>query len=271
MHIIILDEAKNLSYGCTTTIFQKENLTDQIRFLIPMHYNDIDLAKSIVKLRYIDRANCPHSETLILDDELYKNFMLCYYLPVDSELTKFAGNISVRLAFKHRTKENKIGTFFSGSIDIVIEPLEDYGRFIEEETFELIEEKFERIEEKIEYIDDNKADSLSYEDNKLQLMSNGVKIGQQVEINTDFSACLRFNDAEDAAQYALKKGEPGEIIVVKLDGRWIAHVIEDDKSITPICDSNGEMLEIVFDGDDANGIDPDVEYMIFDGGSSFGL
>jgi len=95
----------------------------------------------------------------------------------------------------------------------------------------------------------------------------------------------KFNSMVDAAKWSVESGQPGDIIVVKLDVGWVPHVVEDDKSLTPICNCDGEMVTITFDGDDADGVadNEDVVYydgnhvgdkeiiQYFDGGSAFGL
>lgn len=86
----------------------------------------------------------------------------------------------------------------------------------------------------------------------------------------------KFDNIVDAATWAKDNGVPGIIIVVKLDGKWVPHIVEDDFSLNPICDCDGEMLTITFDGDDADGIqddeiDEDTVIYYFDGGSASGI
>ena len=69
-----------------------------------------------------------------------------------------------------------------------------------------------------------------------------------------------------------ENGKAGDIVVVKLDEGWVPHVIEDDKSLTPICDCNGEQIIInVADGGDGDGyIDEEDTYQVWDGGGAAG-
>ena len=96
----------------------------------------------------------------------------------------------------------------------------------------------------------------------------------------------KFTSMVAAAQWAVSDGEPGDIVVVKLDIGWVPHVIEDDKSLTPICDSHGEMITLIldgddadtsdvvnpdiYDGDDADGIEDIEKFIIYDGGGASG-
>lgn len=97
MYTIIMNDDKSLSKTVVKTLFQGEKLVDKFRFLIPQSYNSMSLAEFTTTLKYIDPGNVLHSEKLTMSDELYNGSMLCFYLPVDSELTRFAGEINIHL------------------------------------------------------------------------------------------------------------------------------------------------------------------------------
>ena len=80
----------------------------------------------------------------------------------------------------------------------------------------------------------------------------------------------KFTNMVDAAKWAVTEGVPGDIVVIKLDEGWVPHVVEDDKSLSPICDCDGNM--IIIDGDDSDGMDEEEEILnIWDGGSAAGI
>lgn len=81
---------------------------------------------------------------------------------------------------------------------------------------------------------------------------------------------IKFTDMVEAAKWAVDNGEPGDIIVIKLEGKWVPHVIEDDYSLSPICDENGEMVTLILDGDDADKSDI-LNPAIYDGDDADGL
>ena len=100
----------------------------------------------------------------------------------------------------------------------------------------------------------------------LEALMKDVEIGKQ--------QLIKFTDIVEAAKWAVSEGEAGDIIVVKLDDGWVPHIIEDDKSLSPICNEAGDMITINLDGDNADGIedDEDVEIIkIFDGGGASGI
>ena len=92
------------------------------------------------------------------------------------------------------------------------------------------------------------------------------------EVEDGKKELIKFTNMVEAAQWAVESGEPGDIIVIKLDVGWVPHVVEEDKSLSPICNCDGEMLTIFMDCDDADGIDEDVEVIQYlDGGSATGI
>ena len=80
----------------------------------------------------------------------------------------------------------------------------------------------------------------------------------------------KFTNMVDAAKWAVTEGVPGDIVIIKLDEGWVAHVVEDDHSLSPICDCDGNM--IIIDGDDSDGMDEEEEILnIWDGGNAAGI
>lgn len=118
MFTIVMDKNKCLSKKNVTTLYQGEKLVDKIRFLIPMKYGDLDLSKFTVTLKYIDQGNIVHSEKLKLSEEIYNNCMLCYYMPVDTKLTRFAGDILMKLTLDDGGQH----TMYSSETTITIRP-----------------------------------------------------------------------------------------------------------------------------------------------------
>ena len=85
---------------------------------------------------------------------------------------------------------------------------------------------------------------------------------------------VKFNSMVDAAKWAVESGQAGDIVVVKLDIGWVPHIVEDDKSIVPICNCDGEMVVVdIYDGGDADGYTPEEQLLvqIWDGGGAAGL
>lgn len=94
------------------------------------------------------------------------------------------------------------------------------------------------------------------------------------DINSGDKSWIKFDNMVDAAKWAVESGSPGDIIVVHLDEGWVPHVVENDRSLSPICNCDGEMVTVnIFDGGDSDGYDASETPMvrIYDGGSAVGI
>ena len=96
MYTIVMDKYKNLNTTVRTTLFQQESMVDKIQFLVPPKYGDVELKDYTVTLKYVDPNGNFHSEALVLDEEMYKDY-LRYELPVTTKLTQVSGTITLRL------------------------------------------------------------------------------------------------------------------------------------------------------------------------------
>lgn len=101
---------------------------------------------------------------------------------------------------------------------------------------------------------------------RLELLETMVK-----DIQSGNKSWIKFNNMVEAATWAIESGSPGDVIAVHLDEGWVPHIVEDDKSLSPICNCDGEMVTINFDGDDANGYGENEIFQIWDGGSAAGI
>ena len=187
MYTFLLNKDKSLLATERIKIYQREKLVDKVQFILPQSYEEIDLTNKNVSiiLKYVDQEGNAQSEFLVKDDELYKdNYVRCE-LPIDTNITKFAGNITLHLTIIYLDVENQINQVMHSSETILtISPLKDMYVNINDKSLEILDQKIIELQASIEAanilnesIDKNKADDLSYEDNKLQLMSNGKKIG----------------------------------------------------------------------------------------------
>ena len=186
---------KSLNISVKTTIYQREKLVDNFRFLIPPTYGSVDLSDFTVILKYLDQGNEAHSEVLVKEDELYKEH-LSYILPVDTNLTRFAGDITLHLTMsKVDMEEKKQYSLETGEVTITISPLSDYYHFVSDSSLDAVSQKISELDVRLEAMDkiaetydQSKADDLSYEDNTLQLLANGKKIGSPQKLDDEIPA-----------------------------------------------------------------------------------
>ena len=222
MYTFLLNKDKSLLATERIKIYQREKLVDKVQFILPQSYEEIDLTNKNVSiiLKYVDQEGNAQSEFLVKDDELYKdNYVRCE-LPIDTNITKFAGNITLHLTIIYLDVENQINQVMHSSETILtISPLKDMYVNINDKSLEILDQKIIELQASIEAanilnesIDKNKADDLSYEDNTLQLMSNGKKIGtpQTLDQLNEF-AIVNF-DSDDSPDEKPEKNDNNTIL-----------------------------------------------------------
>lgn len=190
-----MNDDKSLTATVVTTLYQREKLADKIQILIPPNYGELDLGEFTATLKYVDQANVPHAEILKKDAELYKEHIR-YVLPVDTELTQYAGDITIRLTFTKTDMEaRKVFVVHTGELVIKISPLKDYYSFVPDESLEFVDQIVSDLQNKISALDKiadiydkTKADNIQIKNGKtLQLLSNHTPIGDEVTVFSEGS------------------------------------------------------------------------------------
>lgn len=185
-----MNDDKSLTATVVTTLYQREKLADKIQILIPPNYGELGLSEFTATLKYVDQANVPHAEILKKDAELYKEHIR-YVLPVDTELTQYAGDITIRLTFTKTDMEaRKVFVVHTGELVIKISPLKDYYSFVPDESLEFVDQIVSDLQNKISALDKiadiydkTKADNIQIKNGKtLQLLSNHIPIGDEVTV-----------------------------------------------------------------------------------------
>lgn len=99
MYTILVNDNHELVATQRERIMQRSKLVDKMHFLVPPNYNDLDMSKTTVCLEYLRPVSREYkSEILTLSEELYKEH-LEYILPIDTDLTKEAGQVELQLTF----------------------------------------------------------------------------------------------------------------------------------------------------------------------------
>ena len=102
---------------------------------------------------------------------------------------------------------------------------------------------------------------------RLELLESLLK-----DVETGAQQFTKFTNMVDAAKWAVESGKAGDIIVIKMDIGWVPHIVEDDKSLSAICNCDGEEIVVnVFDGGDGDGYNVDEVFNIWDGGCASGI
>ena len=194
MYTILITNDNEAISSVRTRIMQRSKLVDELHFLADQTYNDIDMKDYTLLLEYqLPVTKELKSEILTLSDELYKE-KYEYKLPIDTCLTKEPGNVELQLTFSKVEMDadgkviqhvRKISPCFLNIIPITawsaLMP-DDYLAPIDQKILEL-NAVANQLADTQNLINDSKADDLSYEDNTLQLMANGKKIGTSHILN----------------------------------------------------------------------------------------
>ena len=115
----------------------------------------------------------------------------------------------------------------------------------------------------------NQEDQLDDVERRLAILEQALENMESGSPN----AIKKFETIKEAAAWAQENNSVGAIVVIHMNSKWIAHIVEDDYSITPICDCNGQMVEVNFDGGDGDGYNEEeqIEVRIWDGGNAAGV
>ena len=190
---ILMRSDKQLIITKNTKLYQRESVVDKLEFLIPITYDDIDLRDFSVTLEYVNPGNETKIETLVKDEDLYKDTYLRYTMPVNSEFTYFAGEVKMKLVLtKVDPAESTKYVLHTGEISIVIDTWEDYFKYVPASTLSAIDNRLLEIDnemEKLKSISDqlsvDMVDDLALTGTLLQVSSHGVAKGNGVEMITN--------------------------------------------------------------------------------------
>ncbi|MBT9788623.1 hypothetical protein GPK90_04590 [Clostridium sp. MCC344] len=206
MYTFYLTDKKELRATNRCTIHQREKLVDNFQFLIPKTYENIDLTGAKIELQYLNPGNESCRETLTQSEDIEgRDDYMSYILPIDTNFTRFAGDVKLKLAVQKVNIEEKIFYYLESSESIVtIAPMSDYFAFVSDDVINPINEKiaeldarFQALDKLAEAYDTTKADNINLdsETSELYLTANGKAIGDKISINTLGDAIA--DDTED--------------------------------------------------------------------------
>lgn len=116
-----------------------------------------------------------------------------------------------------------------------------------------------------DYVSDQ-SEELQDVERRLELLETVLK-----DIELGKQEMHKFDTIAEAQTWAKENEQTGVIVVIRDGSKWVAHMVEDDYSITPICNGNGEKVEItILDGGDGDGYTIDELVTYWDGGGAAG-
>lgn len=199
MYTFLINADNSLTASVTERIMQRSKLVDNLHFLADTTYSGVDMTDYTVLLEYkLPVSKSYKTEILKKSEELYKN-KLEYKLPFDTNLTSEAGDIEFWLTFSdvEMTTEGetiqRVRKVGPGVVHII--PISNWADVVPDEALSALDQRLiEMIAMNKSMYDqlntnlDGKADNIKYQNNILQLTSNGKEIGNAVEIAGGSSA-----------------------------------------------------------------------------------
>ena len=196
MYTILINDDNTLTTSVRERIMQRSKLVDSLHFLCPPTYKELDMTDFTVTLEYILPVSREYkTEELIKSDELYKD-MLEYKVPFDTDLTKEAGEIEVKLTFS-KVDLDEDGNNIQyvrkiSSTTITIVPIEAWCDIIPDKALDAIDQRIIKTDAQIKALMEasevtrlEKADNivLDGETKELYLTADGEQIGDKVKLS----------------------------------------------------------------------------------------
>lgn len=193
MYTFLINEDNTLTASLIERIMQRSKLVNSLHFLADQTWQGLNMADYTVLLEYkLPVSKSYKTEILKKSTELYKN-KLEYKLPFDTNLTSEAGDIEFWLTFSdvEMTAEGetiqhvrKVGP---GVVHII--PISNWADVVPDEALSSLDQRLielialnKSMYDQLKINLDGKADNIRYQNNILQLTSNGKEIGNAVEI-----------------------------------------------------------------------------------------
>ena len=263
MYTILLDETNELKTSVRERIMQRSKLVDSLHILVDPTYKGIDMSDFTVMLEYILPVSKEyHTEILVKSDELYKE-KLEYTLPLDTNLTREAGDIEIQLTFV-RVVLNADGSSTqqvrkTSKTTITILPITAWSDIIPDGALTALDQRIvmtqamlEAANEMANYLDETKADNIVFdkETKTLQLTANDKAIGNAITLDglcEGIIALIIDNDSNLIAFYADGREEIIGKTISACAGIYIPSLVGDQLTFTLSDKATDDVISIDID------------------------
>lgn len=187
MYTILVTDGHELIATVRERIMQRSKLVNKLHFLVKPNYDNLDMAAITVCMEYLTPVGHEYkSEILVKSDELYDGY-LEFVVPMDTALTKEAGELEVQLSFItiSMDADGKATQYVrkTSPTKITIVPISAWSDIIPDETLTAVDQRLLVVQSMISQIEDmNMAiaegipDGLVAEDGKVYLGQNGTRM-----------------------------------------------------------------------------------------------
>ena len=217
MYTILITDANELVATKRERIMQRSKLVDTLHFLTDQLYKEQDMSLYTVSMEYhLPVSGKYRCEILTLSDELYEN-KLEYKLPIDTDLTAEKGEVEIQLTFLLSDLDEAGRSIQrvrkTSPCTLTIVPIAAWADVIPDSVLTPLDQRLIKQDAQIKALDEfnqflvkNKADNLVFTDDKLQLTSQGKRIGDAVTIPNAGSILV---NGVPATEFDDVEGTPG--------------------------------------------------------------
>lgn len=220
-YVIVVNDDNSMTVTQKRRIVQKSKLVDDLWFLVLPEYNEHNMAEFTAVLEYLSPISHEYRiEILVCNEEMYSGY-LKYTLPLDTKLTKEAGEVEIMLSFvcveldDAGNSVQRSRKITSTKINIV--PIAAWSDIIPDCALSALDQRIIKMDAQIKalsetsaLINETKADNIMFNDEskELQLMSGNEPIGSKVILDNvgvdkdglpvvDFGAVEKDPDSDD--------------------------------------------------------------------------
>lgn len=193
MYTIILGNDNILVTSVQERIMQRSKLVDNLHFLVEPIYKEENMADYVCLMEYVLPVSREYkTEILKLSDDMYKG-MLEYKLPLDTYMTREAGDVEFHLSFSKLemladgTGVQHVRKTSDGLLKIV--PISAWSDIVPDNALGALDGRIialqalaNQLADANAAISDTKADGLIFNDGQLQLKAGSKAIGNTVQI-----------------------------------------------------------------------------------------
>jgi hypothetical protein len=189
---------------------QRSSLTDSLHILVATDFKGFNIADFTFTLEYILPVSRKYvSETLVAEEEIYKDSYLEYVIPVTSRLSEEAGDIELKITLSNvGLDENGKKTQYlihSKETSVTITPLTNWSDIIPDEALTALDNRILALDGQIKALNELQGnisasipDDLGLTEGLLQLTHKGNAIGEGVKILAIDEDYVQ-DDADDGA------------------------------------------------------------------------
>ena len=159
MYTILVNNDNTLTTSVRERIMQRSKLVDTLHFLVEPMYKEIDMSEATVMMEYLLPVSKEYNSTLLtLSDDLYKEKLLEYTIPFDTNLTKEAGDVEVQLTFTYLDMDDDDNVIQrvrkTSPCKITITPISAWSDFIPDNALTAVDQAMLQIEGKMRELEE---------------------------------------------------------------------------------------------------------------------